>query len=88
MMDQIKEEAKAQAKAYIEGFRKKERVKDLGSRQNQMLKPTNNGTDSKKIKVIERVVKGQFKGFAEEAKQQVPEQVSKEETSKQTKAQI
>ena len=45
MKDQI---AKAQAKAYISEFKKKERVKDLGGRDNQTLKPTNNGTDSKK----------------------------------------
>ena len=32
MMDQIKKEAKAQAKAYLAEFKKKERVKDLGNR--------------------------------------------------------
>ena len=46
--DQIIMEAKAQAKAYIVEFKKKEQVKYLGGRQNQTLKPRNNGTDSEK----------------------------------------
>ena len=48
MKDQIAKEAEAIAKAYITEFKKKERVKDLGGREDQTLKPTNNGTDSKK----------------------------------------
>ena len=48
MIDQIKKEAKAEAKKLFEGYKKKERVKDSGGHKNQEPAPTNNGHDSKR----------------------------------------
>ena len=48
MKNQIANEARAQAKAYIAEFKKKELVKDAGGQENKTLKPTNTGTNSKK----------------------------------------